>query len=79
MNRQGWVSDRLRDLGYGKHRHIRLYGKDLNLTSNAMLDDGGYWVEGIEPKSGTVRRMQIPLMVVRIVEQEADNEDLLTA
>ena len=71
MDRQGWVCVRLRDLGYAKERHIRLYGRDLYLTSNPKVDDGGYSVEGIEGKSGTVRRVHIPLMVVRVVEEEA--------
>jgi hypothetical protein len=80
MDRQGWVCLRLRDLGYAKERHIRLYGNDLHLTSNPMADDGGYSVEGIERKSGAVRRMRIPLMVVRVVEQEAaTQEDWLAA
>jgi hypothetical protein len=79
MDRQGWVCNRLRDLGYAKERHIRLYGKDLRLTSNPIVDDGGYCVDGIESKSGTVRRIHLPLMMVRVVEQEADNEGLLAA
>jgi hypothetical protein len=78
MDRQGWVCNRLRDLGYEKQRHMRLYGKDLRLTSNPIRDDSGYVVEAIEHKSGAIHRMRIPLMVVRIVEEEADmQEDLV--
>jgi hypothetical protein len=80
MDRQGWVCLRLIDLGYAKNRDVRWYGKDLHLTSNPMADDGGYSIEGIERKSGRVRRTRIPLMVVRVVEQEAAaHEGLLAA
>jgi hypothetical protein len=80
MDRQGWVCIRLRDLGYAKERHIRLYGKDLHLMSNPFVDKGGYSVEVIERESGTVWRMGIPLMVVSVVEEEAAmHEDLFAA
>jgi hypothetical protein len=71
MDRQSWVCVRLRNLGFEKERHIRLYGKDLRLTSNPVIDQDGYSVEAIEGKSGEVHRMHIPLMVVRVVEEEA--------
>jgi hypothetical protein len=80
MDRQGWVCDRLRDLGYAKGRHIRLYGKDLCLTSNPVADNGGYSVQAVDRKSGAVQRMHIPVMVTRVVEEEAPaHEDLLAA
>jgi hypothetical protein len=67
----------LRDLGYAKDQHMRLYGKDLQLTSNPVADREGYSVEAIESKSGRIRRMRIPLMVVRVVEKEAASYDEL--
>lgn len=80
MDRQSWVCDRLRDLGYAKGRHIRLYGKDLYLISNPVVDGGGYSVETVERKSGAVRRMHIPLMVARVLQEEAAaHEDLRAA
>jgi hypothetical protein len=80
MDRQSWVCDRLRNLGYAKERHIRLYGKDLHLISNPTMDGSGYSIEGIERKSGIVCRLHIPLMVVRVVEEEATvHEESLAA
>jgi len=80
MDRQGWICDRLREIGYAKGRRMRLYGMDLYLISNPMADNDGYSVETVEHKSGTVRRTRIPLMVSRVVEEEvAANEGLLVA
>lgn len=80
MDRQGWVCTRLRDLGYAKERHIRLYGKEMQITSNPVADQDGYSVESVERKSGAALRMRIPLMVIRIVEEEAAMyEDSLAA
>jgi hypothetical protein len=51
--------------------------EQLQLTSNPVADREGYSVEAIESKSGRVRRMPIPLMVVRVVEEEAASYDEL--
>jgi len=80
MDRQSWICDRLREIGYAKGRRVRLYGKDLYLISNPMADNDGYSVETVEHKSGTVRRTRIPLMVARVVEEEVTaNEGLFVA
>ncbi len=79
MDRQGWVCNRLRNLGYSKGRHIRLYGKDLDLTSDPIADPGGYSVETLERKSGAVRRIHLPLMVAKMVDEEAAEYEELTA
>ena len=79
MDRQGWVCNRLRDLGYAKGRQIRLYGKDLCLISNPVVDKDGYSVDTVEHKSGAVRRMHIPLTVARVVEEEAATHENLFA
>lgn len=80
MDRQSWICDRLRHLGYAKGRRMRLYGKDLYLISNPMAENDGYSVETVEHKSGAVRRTRIPLTVAKVVEEEvAANKDLLVA
>lgn len=80
MDREDWICDRLRDLGYARGRTMRLYGKDLFLISNPMADRDGYSVETVEHQSGAVRRMRIPLTVTRMVEEEvAANASLLVA
>lgn len=80
MDRQDGVSNRLRDLGFAKGSRIRLYGKDLYLVSDPIVDSEGYSVETLERKSGVVRQIRIPLMVTIMAEEEvAAHEELLAA
>jgi hypothetical protein len=64
------ICARLRELGYASQRHIRLYGQDFHLVSNPIPDGDGFAVEGIARKSGTSRRIRIPLLIIHTLRQE---------
>jgi hypothetical protein len=67
---QWFVCQRLRKLGYRSASTIRLYGEELHLISDPAAHENGFVVEGIVVKSMTVKRVRLPLSVVRMVERE---------
>ena len=67
---QWLVCERLRKLGYRSARTIRLYGEELHLISDPAPHEDGFVVEGISVKSMTVKRVRLPLSVVRMIERE---------
>ena len=68
---QWFVCERLRKLGYRSASTIRLYGEELHLISDPVPHENGFVVEGIAVNSMTVKRVRLPLSVVRMVEREA--------
>ena len=67
---QWLVGERLRRLGYRSGSTIRLYGEELHLISNPAPQQNGFIVEGIVVNSLKVKRVRLPLSVVRMVEGE---------
>ena len=65
-----FVCERLRKLGYRSASTIRLYGEELHLISDPAPHENGFVVEAIAVNSMTVKRIQLPLPVVRMVERE---------
>lgn len=58
-------------MGYSEGNRIRLYGQDFDLTSNPFaLHDDLVFVDGVESKSGLVRRVRIPLPTVRMIRRD---------
>ena len=64
------LCERLKALGYAHRNRIRMYGEEFDLTSNPMADDDGFAIDAISRKSGTARRLLIPLSVVQMVTRE---------
>jgi len=64
------ICERLRELGYGSQRHVRLYGEQFHLISDPIPDGDGFAVEGIAHSSGRSRYIRIPLSVVHTLRQE---------
>ena len=65
-----FVCERLRKLGYRSASTIRLYGEELHLISDPAPHENGLAVEAIAVNSMTVKRIRLPLQVVRMVERE---------
>jgi len=69
-DRRQIICERLRELGYAREKHIRLYGEEFHLVSNPMPDGDGFAVEGTTRTSSNVRRVRIPLSLVHTVKKE---------
>ncbi len=68
---QDALSDRLKRLGYSEGQRIRLYGEEFDLVSNPItIHDELLFVDGVERKSGKVRRIRIPLPVVQMIRRD---------
>jgi hypothetical protein len=70
MDKEVFICERLRKLGYARDLQVRLYGEELHLVSNPVPDGAGFSVEGVVIRSGKLRRVRIPLTVVDMTAQE---------
>ena len=73
-DKQLFICHKLKELGYAKARHIRLYGEDFHLISDPIPDGDGFAVEGIARRSGKSRVLRIPLSIVHTLRQELELE-----
>jgi hypothetical protein len=64
------MCERLKKLGYESERHIKLYGEELLLVSNPIVEVDGFSIDGIAGKSGKLMRTRVPLSTVRMLERE---------
>lgn len=69
-----FICHKLKQLGYAKARHIRLYGEDFHLISDPIPDGDLFAVEGIARRSGKSRVLRIPLSVVHTLRRELELE-----
>jgi len=70
MRRELFICQRLKELGYAGERRMRLYGEELQITSNPAPDAIGFGVEGMAVRTGTLKHIQIPLTVLDLLERE---------
>ena len=61
------LRERFKQFGYGNHDRVRMYGDELELTSDPVESEYGYVVEGISRRSGKSRKVTLPLTVVQMV------------
>jgi hypothetical protein len=64
------ICAKLQELGFAREKHIKLYGEEFELVSNPVPDGNGFAVEGVTSGSNKVRRVRIPLTLVRTVHKE---------
>lgn len=65
------ISERLKRLGYSQGNRVRIYGQEFELISDPItVQDQLVFVDGVERKSGDVRRIRIPLPIVRMIHQD---------
>jgi len=70
MNENITICDVIRRLGYSKDSQVKLYGEVFELVSDPIaVTRNLVFVDGIEKKSGTLRRIRIPLPLVFMANQ----------
>jgi hypothetical protein len=68
---QGTLCERLKRLGYSQGNRVRIYGEEFDLVSDPItVQDQLVFVDGVERKSGSLRRIRIPLPIVRMISQD---------
>jgi len=61
----------LRRLGFAQDNQIKLYGQEFDLVSDPIVvGDNLVLVDAIDRKSGRMRRVRIPLPIVKIANGE---------
>jgi len=72
-SQQTALCERLKKLGYSQGNRVRIYGQEFDLISDpiSMQDQEQLvFVDAVERKSGDVRRVRIPLPVLRMIRQD---------
>lgn len=65
------VSERLKQLGFSRHHHIRLYGSLFELVGDPLvMTEDVVFVDAVEQKSGQLRRIRIPLNIARMATEQ---------
>lgn len=65
------VCERLKRLGFSRQHQIKLYGSQFELLSDPVpVTADVVFVDAVEQKSGQVRRVRIPLNIVRMATAE---------
>lgn len=64
------LCERLKVLGYAKRNRIRMYGEELELTSNPVPYENGYAIEAVSRSSGKAKRVRIPLSVLQMIQRD---------
>jgi hypothetical protein len=70
FNMEAELCERPKALGYTKDSRIRIYGEEFDLTSNPVPDENGFAVEAVSRKSGSARKLRIPLSIVRMITKD---------
>ena len=75
MDKQRLICERLGKFGYASERRIRLYGEELHLVSNPVVEEAGYSVLALVVRTGNLRHLRIPLSAVSMLERELEREE----
>ncbi len=66
------LSERLKRLGYAPHVQMKCYGEIFELVSEPIVVSSDLvFIHGIEKRSRQMRRIRIPLPVVRMAREKA--------
>ena len=66
------LCERLKQLGFSRQNHIRLYGSQFELMGDPLvISDDVVLVDAVERKSGESCRVRIPLNIVRMATEQA--------
>jgi hypothetical protein len=67
------MCDRLKRLGFTRENQIKLYGSQFRLVGDPLImSDNVVFVDAVEQKSGELRRVRIPLMIVKMATDQAE-------
>jgi len=61
---------KLISLGYGRSKKVRLYGQEMNLTSDPFPAEGGIAVEAVGAGETKTRRIRLPLSVLQVASSK---------
>jgi len=62
---------RLKNLGFALGNRMRLYGENFEIAGEPIvISNDEVLVDAIEVKSGTVKRMRIPLPVLKVANEK---------
>jgi len=65
------LCERLKQLGYAKNNKLRMYGEEFDLLSDPReVENHLIVVDAMVRKSGTLRRLSIPLSVVQMIRND---------
>src|ERR1700751_2268042 len=65
------VCERLKRLGFSRQQQIKLYGTQFELVGDPLvMTEDVVFVDAVEQKSGQLRRVRIPLNVVRMATEQ---------
>ena len=69
-DKQVFLCKRLQRLGFAAKRRVKLYGEEFDLISDPVPYGRGYGIDGVSRKSGSLRRVAIPISLVQTIEHE---------
>lgn len=74
------LCETIKRLGYSQNGQVKLYGEIFRLVSDPVIVEGrSVFVDAIERKSGTMRRIRIPLPIVLMAEKTLQAKKVLQA
>lgn len=73
------ICARLIALGFAKHKRIRMYGEEFDLTSDPVADETGFAIEAVSRASGDARNLRIPISVLRTIAAYLERSSLNAA
>jgi hypothetical protein len=74
------LCETIKRLGYFQNCQVKLYGEIFRLVSDPVVVEGkSVFVDAIERKSGTLRRIRIPLPIVLMAERTLQARNVLQA
>jgi len=67
------MCDRLKRLGFTRENQIKLYGTQFRVVGDPLImSDNVVFVDAVEQKSVELRRVRIPLMIVKMATDQAE-------
>jgi hypothetical protein len=65
------ICERLKRLGFAQTKQVRMYGEQFELVSDPItIGDHLVVVDALERKSGSLRRVRIPLSILHRIREE---------
>ncbi len=64
------LCEKLKNLGYSRSNHIRLYGEKFQLISDPFPHETGVAVEVVVPNSHAPRLVKLPLPILKTAAQK---------
>lgn len=67
------LCETLKRLGFSREKQIRLYGSQFELVGDPIvMSESVVFIDGVERKSGLLRRVRIPLTIVNMAAQQIE-------